>query len=155
MYCYGVAFHAFHCKGVRCARLCTLFQVVVAWLDNTVSHFRVIVNKNFYSFNHVSLQCLTLHYHYIYFVDCILSRYNVIVKNFFLSRSKVVSFLRLLYYHVVLWLSTIDFKKYDKIIMQTYVRVCSAQTVQIWFYRTFVLSENNGQYISIRHSFYI
>ena len=39
-----------------------------------------------------------------------------------------------------MWLSIINLKKYDKIIIQTYVRVCSAQIIQFYFYWTFALS---------------
>lgn len=66
-----------------------------------------------------------------------------------------MSYWHYLYYHMIMWLSIIISKNYDKIIIQTYVRICSAQIVQIWFYRTFVLSEKNGQYISINHRFYM
>lgn len=77
----------------------------------------------------------------------------------------IASFFFLLYlsYHYLLWLSrtfyfifmcswfvvyyiitifcdcqVLFFKKYDKIIIQIFVRVCSAQTIQFWFYQTFV-----------------
>nr|DAJ86305.1 MAG TPA: hypothetical protein [Bacteriophage sp.] len=40
-------------------------------------------------------------------------------------------------------MSIINFKKYDKIFIQTYVRLCSAQIVQIRLCRTNVLSSKS------------
>lgn len=86
---------------------------------------------------------------YFFQLVYILSHVCVLVKDFLKTFRKMfscvtMSYWHYLYYHVIVWLSIIDFKKYDKIITQTYVRVCSAQIVQNWFYRTFVLFKNNG-----------
>ena len=133
------------CKGVRCARLCTLFfKSLFLDLFKVYHTFMWLSTKTFELTTMWVCRALTLCCIVLCFVEFILSHVCVFVKDFFENFSNcfscvAMSYWHYLYYHMIVWLSITYFKKYDKIITQTYVRVRSAQIVQIWFYRTFVL----------------
>lgn len=99
------------------AVLVTLFQVGVAWLDVTVSHFLVIVNKNFFGVNLVSLQSLALHCVpfcscYNNLITCICDYQGLFQKTFWVIFLCCPS-LWLLLYHTIKWLSTTILKYFS------------------------------------------
>ena len=118
------------------ALFCQVF--VYSWLVSSISFYLFIVKCFFWN-------CFQKCYTFVIF-SIFTWLYSSITDIFLLVNSQFLIFWKLFIlltwvYNITLLVScqVLFFKKYDKIIIQTYVRVCSAQTIQIWFYRTFVL----------------